>query len=97
MQFMLMLFLYISVLTSVVLAHGGNGIDSNDLPESLIWLLSFFILIGVVLVVGSFYMFQDPVTESREGVTYFRIHPNDIRIIGNLLRKNQECDGAGRV
>ena len=91
MQFMLFL-CSVAALTSAALAHSETGVYGSDLPESLIWLLSFFILIGVILVVGSYFVYPDPVTESREGVTYCRIHPSDIRRIEDLLRRHhQEC------
>lgn len=40
-------------------AHADPGC-CGDIPESLIWILSFFVLIGILVVVSSYFLFPSP-------------------------------------
>ena len=87
-----MIYRFVIISMPVALAHSDNGNYSSDIPESLMWLLSFFLLIGLLFVVGSYFLFPDPVTQSScsGGVTYVRIDPSDIRKLGDLLRNSRK-------
>ncbi len=84
----------------MALAHSDNGNYGSDIPESLIWLLSFFFLIGLIFIVGSYFMYpDDPVTGSSggKGVLYFRIHPSDLKQLGNFLRRKRDDEDSSNT
>ena len=77
------------MLAMQTLAHSDNGNYGSDLPESLMWVLSFFLLIGFIFVVGSYFMIPDPVVEcERDRITYnVRIDPRDIDLFASKLNE----------
>jgi len=77
------------MLAMQTLAHSDNGNYGSDIPESLMWLLSFFLLIGFIFVVGSYFMIPDPVVEcERDRITYnVRIDPRDIDLFASKLNE----------
>jgi hypothetical protein len=90
---MLYRFIIIVMLAMPTLAHSDNGNYGSDIPESLMWLLSFFLLIGFLFVVGSYFMVPDPVTEcDRERVTYLRILPEDLDRLAKRLNDHKNND-----
>jgi hypothetical protein len=68
----------------------------GDIPESLIWLLSLLILIGILMVVGSYFWIPEPlpppqpVPECR--ATSFRIEAKDIDRLAKALHKLNSDD-----
>jgi hypothetical protein len=86
---MLYRFIIIVMLAMPTLAHSDNGNYGSDLPESLMWVLSFFLLIGFIFVVGSYFMIPDPVVEcERDRITYnVRIDPRDIDLFASKLNE----------
>ena len=46
--------------------HGGGTGCCGDIPDSLIWLLSFFVLIGFLIIIGSFFMYPSSPADSAD-------------------------------
>ena len=44
-----------------VSAHGLDGVRGccGDIPETFIWTLSFFVLFGILIAMGSFYAYPE--------------------------------------
>ena len=83
----------IITLAMPAMAHSDSGNYGSDIPESLMWLLSFFLLIGFLFVVGSYFMVPDPVAEcDRERVTYLRILPEDLDRLAKRLNDHKNKD-----
>ena len=65
----------------------------GDIPDSLIWTLSFFILIGILIVVGTFFIYPSTpplADETTTHPTYVRIDPRDIK---NIAREINHLNG----
>jgi len=65
----------------------------GDIPDSLIWTLSFFVLIGLLIVIGTYFTYPSPPppadltpnTDATDQITYVRIDPRDIRKIAREI------------
>ena len=82
------------ILASAHIDPRDNGC-CGDIPDSLIWTLSFFVLIGILIVVGAYFTYPSPTspppadftpdTCATAQITYVRIDPRDIRNIARAV------------
>lgn len=97
---MFLLLTFLLTFASVVSPHpdprpGSSSSSSGccgDIPDSLIWTLSFFILIGILIVFGTFFTYDDnhnnnnnqdttTTNTTNERIINVRINPSDIKSI----------------
>ena len=71
-------------------AHADPGC-CGDIPESLIWVLSFFVLIGILVVVSSYFLYPVPTEECAKPPTAVVVRI-DKRDIANIARAVAEYD-----
>ena len=90
-------FIFLLLLAPPVCCHQEKEKSSGccgDIPDSLIWFLSFIILIGLVIIISSYYMYPDPnykggvESECSREPTVVRIYPGDLRNIAKLIHDN---------
>jgi hypothetical protein len=89
-----MMLVSILLLPALVLAHDDSSQVGccGDIPESLIWLLSLFILIGVLAVIGSYFWIPEPPPPMPQAcsATNIRIDARDIDRLARALHKLNE-------
>ena len=90
-----MMLVSILMLPALILAHDDSSQVGccGDIPESLIWLLSLFILIGVIAVIGSYFWIPEPLPPMQpacSSATNIRIDARDIDRLARALHKLNE-------
>jgi hypothetical protein len=82
-----------------VSAHSmSDGVGCcGDIPESLIWTMSFFVLIGILIVIGSYslnpsYPLEEGCNNNNNTAIQVRISDKDIDRIARAVTKYQPRD-----
>ena len=81
----LWILLRLLMLPAFVSAHAGC---CGDIPESAIWTLSFFALIGFVIVGVSYYP-SESTCESKPPIVFVKIDPTDLAKCVDILNNRR--------
>ena len=83
----IMLLIRLLMLPSLVCATSGC---CGDIPESLIWSLSFFLVVGFGIVATTYTSYPPiPPCECPPQTVYVKILPEDLQKISNAFRKSE--------
>jgi hypothetical protein len=77
------------MLPTMVVAHTAGC--CGDIPESLIWSLSLFLLIGFAVVASTYSSYPSPPSESAPPqIVYIKILPDDLKKVVNAFKHTND-------